>query len=714
MEEERTERVDVEDWGEEAPPKKRSPLIKIAAVVVALAVAGVAVWWFAFSNNPPTASFTAQAFDLRVLVDGTNSTDPDGNIATYTWDWGDGTSETTTGPETDHTYPDETSYTIGLTVTDTRGAAGTASRTVSIQVFPTAHFIARHDRMSVSFDGTGSFHALNASIASYRWDFGDGTTDTSGPVVSHTYATSQRYAVTLTVTDARNREGTASRYVSPADTTVDILAEKFFEAECPYRDYWGARAESYGDQVLQSEMPCTNYYPWVLFSSSPSLQPFNPSYVYTLYRWDARVRNHPGYSLIEPVMLPVFNSSVNPVPTSYVQINLTFEYLDTKLFDDLYTKSYFGLPPGSFAVGSTFYSDGFGHSVMGTFTMDLTMSKRILGVEANDVTEARAWWARNVNPNSPRNPGPLGTRYGAWLEDVGNGKYDVYNGFEWYYVTDYTWLNGSVADDGTTTVQFATAGWALEVLEARWFYWGKADYQKAVCVKWRNTTTVTCDETLDYGAILPQGWSPMETCWCEHATINGRITSSLDLDFVGIQGYHFEAWGNWGPDGIPKTADDLPAWVFTAYMMDYVPRAGSGSSGASGFPNSALRWYEDLEAYHGTPGSYGYGEQIEYLVGQGRWPLNAGSTLTIVLPRFEVPWYDPVRSTWNAEKKIGDYYVFNSTMTLRLVRPGGSYFIWDSRAKVLSMAGPHDWGVPPTQLPLEGTPWIEFGPETRG
>ena len=99
MEEERTERVDVEDWGEEAPPKKRSPLIKIAAVVVALAVAGVAVWWFAFSNNPPTASFTAQAFDLRVLVDGTNSTDPDGNIATYTWDWGDGTSETTTGPE---------------------------------------------------------------------------------------------------------------------------------------------------------------------------------------------------------------------------------------------------------------------------------------------------------------------------------------------------------------------------------------------------------------------------------------------------------------------------------------------------------------------------------------------------------------------------------------------------------------------------------------
>ena len=701
--EEPAEPFDDEDYDEEAPKKARSPLVKIVAVVVALAVAGVGVWYFVFSNNPPSAAFTVRSDDLRVIVDARNSSDPDGNLASYSWDWGDGTARGS-GREAAHEYAAELDYTITLTVSDTRGASSALSRTVSIQVFPVAQFVARHDRMTVSFDASGTFHALGEAITTYAWDFGDGTTN-SGVRVTHDYGTAARYRVTLTVTDARGRSSVAERFASPAPTTVDILADSFFVAECPYRDYWDARFNTYGDAILRNEVPCTNYYPWVLFSSAVALQRVNPSYVYTLYRWDARVRNHGGYNLQEPVMLPVFNPAAPALSTSEIKFNLTFEYLDTPLFNALRTTA--------FSVNRKYYSDGFGHVVRGNYTMDLAASRRVFGVVAANAMEARAWWAVATNSSNPdpRQPGPLETQYASWLEALGNGKYDVYNGFEWFYETDITWLEPTVDDDGTTHVAIFTDGWSYEVLQARWFYWGKADYRSAVCVI---GSSANCTSTAPYGAIQPQGWMPMETCWCEAATVNGTISTHLDLDFVGIQGYHFQAWGNWGPDGIPKSSDDLPAWVFVPNLMDYVPRQGSGSAGAQGYPHSELRWYEGMTSVHGAPGSYGYGDDLEYLVAPTRWPLNAGSSLTIVLPRIEIPWYDPVQSYWDADNKIGIYTTFMSTLTLRLIRPLGDYWMWDSRAKVLSLAGPHSWGGLPTDLPQEGWPWIEFAPETAG
>jgi chitodextrinase len=688
--------------------KAKGPLLKIVAIVVALAVVGIGAWWLFLSNGPPSAAFTVRSDDLRVVADASNSTDPNGNIATYSWNWGDGT--TGSGRLAAHEYLAEQSYTIALTVTDTRGASSGSSKTVSIQVFPTAQFVARAEQMKVSFDGSRSFQSLGSAITSYAWNFGDGSpVDTlSGAKVAHTYATPGRYRSTLTVTDAQGRTGNAIRFVSPASTTVDILMDGFFKSGCPYRDYWDTRYNVYGDRILRNEVPCTDYYPWVLFSSAVELQRINPSYVYTLYHWDAKVRNHPAYNVSEPVMFPVFNYSVAPAGDSFIRFNLTFEYLDSPLYNALR-----GTP---FQVNSKYYSDGFGHVVRGNITMDLTMSKRIFDVHGSNAAEARAWWAANTNASTPRFPGPLETRYAEWLEDLGNNKYDVYNGFEWFYETDITWLKATVADDGTTTVQIFLDGWAYEVLQARWFYWGNASYQKAVCVQGRNSPKLPCTATLPYGAVKPQGWMPMETCWCEQATINGTIKSSLDLDFQGIQGYSFQAWANWGRDAFPGTSDDLPAWNFSPYQMDYVPRQGSGSAGDAGYPNSELRWYENRFSYHGSPGSYGYGQQLEYLVSPARWPLNAGSSLTLVMPRFEVPWYDPVHSTWNADEKIGNYVTFMSTMDLRLVRPFGDYFIWDPRAKTLSIAGPYDWTTQPdyTELPLEAWPTIEFGPETIG
>jgi chitodextrinase len=71
-----------------------------------------------------------------VQVDGGSSTDPDGTIARYAWDFGDGTSAT--GPVVGHIYDSAGVYTISLTVTDDGGRSVTTQATVSVWTRPSA------------------------------------------------------------------------------------------------------------------------------------------------------------------------------------------------------------------------------------------------------------------------------------------------------------------------------------------------------------------------------------------------------------------------------------------------------------------------------------------------------------------------------------------------------------------------------------------------
>ncbi len=699
MEEESREPVEgEEEFEDEEAAEKRRHRRKLIAALVAVIVIGSVGGWFGISallNNAPTAEFSVRSADLRAYVDARNSTDPNGDAISFRWDWGDQTSPGS-GITTSHLYADEGNFTIILTATDSRGASAGTSRPIVIQVFPTALFIARTDSMDVSVDATSSFVA-KGTITSYAWDFGDASTAT-GVTASHRYGTSGKYLVKLTVTDDQQRTMTTSRLVSPAATTVDLLMDQFFQANCPYNNYWFLRYQSYGDQVLDNEIPCTSYYPWVLFSASTKLQPINPSWIYTIYKYDARVRNHPAYSLTDPVILPVFNSSVATSPDSYVNLDLKFRYLNTSLINNLRQTS--------FAVNPK-YSDGFGYLVQGNITMDLLASKRIFGVKGSSAAEAQRWWWNYTGEGtgkSPRFPGPVETKLALWLENNGNLKYDIFNGFEWFYETDLTYLNATVSSDGTTTVKVFWDGWGYDVLLARWFYWGSADYRQAV--------------NSSFGAVQPLGWSPMELCWCEDATIKANITTSLDLDMVTVPGYAFYAGADWGRDQIPATKDDKPLWVFEPAYMDYVPRLDSGSPGEGGYGNSELHWWEGSLRTHVTPGSYAYGEPYEYMVSAARWRLAAGTTIQFVLPRnatrepLEVPWYDPVQSTWDPVAKIGRYSTFMSAMTLKRVvpasDPGDPYYVWDARGMVLSFAGPYSWAS--TGRPSVGEPLIEFTP----
>src|SRR6202008_3834464 len=78
----------------------------------------------------------AGAAPLMVTANAGGSTDLDGSIVSYTFDFGDGTS---IGPQSFgtamHSYTDGT-YTLTVTVTDDDGATASASQTVTATTLP--------------------------------------------------------------------------------------------------------------------------------------------------------------------------------------------------------------------------------------------------------------------------------------------------------------------------------------------------------------------------------------------------------------------------------------------------------------------------------------------------------------------------------------------------------------------------------------------------
>lgn len=141
-----------------------------------------------------------------------------GTIETYLWDFGDSTP-TAEGEVVTHAFAQNGDYAVTLTVFGPGGqhstsvavnVGGTCNATASITVATTNP----QPGSAVVFNGAGSKGCNNASIVSYAWDFGDGSSETgdaSKSTVSHTYAAQGIYTVALNVKDANQAEGRATR-----------------------------------------------------------------------------------------------------------------------------------------------------------------------------------------------------------------------------------------------------------------------------------------------------------------------------------------------------------------------------------------------------------------------------------------------------------------------------------------------------------------------
>ncbi len=86
------------------------------------------------ASQPPVASFTLACTVLTCTVDGSASSDPDGTVVGFGWNWGDGV--TSSGATSSHTYTAAGTYSVTLTVTDNQGAGGTATRSAVVTAPP--------------------------------------------------------------------------------------------------------------------------------------------------------------------------------------------------------------------------------------------------------------------------------------------------------------------------------------------------------------------------------------------------------------------------------------------------------------------------------------------------------------------------------------------------------------------------------------------------
>jgi PKD repeat protein len=91
----------------------------------------------AVGNQPPVAAFTATCSALHCDFDAATSSDPDGTVTAWSWNFGDNSAAATTEQAShDYTATTATTFHVVLTVTDDKGA--TNSKTMDINVAPAA------------------------------------------------------------------------------------------------------------------------------------------------------------------------------------------------------------------------------------------------------------------------------------------------------------------------------------------------------------------------------------------------------------------------------------------------------------------------------------------------------------------------------------------------------------------------------------------------
>lgn len=178
-------------------------------------------------NTPPVANpngpYRADVNE-PIAFSSAGSTDPDGAIVSYAWDFGDQTSASGASPT--KAFAVAGTYTVRLTVTDDRGATASATTTATIGNQPP---VAKAGGpyvgvvgTAVAFSGAGSSDP-DGTITSYAWTFGDGTTGT-GATFSHTYTAAGTFTVSLTVTDNRGATATdqTTATIAPAGSSGGV------------------------------------------------------------------------------------------------------------------------------------------------------------------------------------------------------------------------------------------------------------------------------------------------------------------------------------------------------------------------------------------------------------------------------------------------------------------------------------------------------------
>jgi len=153
-------------------------------------------------NVPPSTAFTREPtqpnVNEAVTLDGTESTDPDGAIAEFTWEI-DGETVSSAGAFS-YTFTEPGDHEVVLTVTDDDGATSTETRTVTVNEQPTVSIVAGDtatvgEEVSIEADASD-----DGTISRYEWRI-DGEVVATGPTLCYAFTEAGAHQVTVEVTD---------------------------------------------------------------------------------------------------------------------------------------------------------------------------------------------------------------------------------------------------------------------------------------------------------------------------------------------------------------------------------------------------------------------------------------------------------------------------------------------------------------------------------
>lgn len=190
------------------------------------------------SSNPnqrPIAAFsilpTQPLAGETITFDGTASSDIDGSIANYSWDFdGDGDPDASQSIAT-HVFAAPGTFGVSLTVVDDTGNLDTLTRSIIVgesgqsttEVTPSIQPPIASFQISpatpapeqlIQLNGTSSLD-LDGTIVAFAWDFDeDALIDSTAPIAEISYASTGTYNITLTVTDNDGNTDTITQSVS--------------------------------------------------------------------------------------------------------------------------------------------------------------------------------------------------------------------------------------------------------------------------------------------------------------------------------------------------------------------------------------------------------------------------------------------------------------------------------------------------------------------
>lgn len=175
---------------------------------------------------PPTVSFIADTLNGCGKFTSNFIADTVGNKgATYSWDLGDGTLETTFNPS--HHYTASGCHTVTLTASFGQGCSNTDSISCMINVFPQsdASFLVSPSEIDI-IAPTAYFSNMSINSTGFLWNFGDSTiSNLENP--DHIYSDVGIYPVTLYTTNINGCNDSTTILVEIKDIITTYIPNAF-------------------------------------------------------------------------------------------------------------------------------------------------------------------------------------------------------------------------------------------------------------------------------------------------------------------------------------------------------------------------------------------------------------------------------------------------------------------------------------------------------